>query len=555
MASEEPTLKSALATDPEKALESSLSEKSTSDIPQLIQRGDGTDYPTGQRLFFTMASVFLVFFLVALDRTIIGTAIPRITDDFHSLGDVGWYGSSYLLTQCAFQLPFGKIYTLYSPKWVFITAIGILEVGSAICGSAPNSTAFIFGRAISGVGSGGIFSGAMIIIVYTVPLHKRPLYQGFAGSIFGIASVVGPLLGGAFTDHVSWRWCFYINLPIAGVVLAILYFTLSMPHKTGGQTTLRQKFFRLDPLGTLFLMPSVVCLLLALQWGGSTYAWENARIITLLVLFVILFGAFIVVQIWRGEDATVPPRIATQRSIAAGMWWGMCIGSVLVVIVYYMPIWFQAVKNVNAVTSGIRLLPFILGIVVSSISAGITVKKLGYYTPFMIVSAVLMSIGTGLISTFTVDTGHAKWIGYQALLGLGMGMGMQQATLASQTVLSKQDVPIGASLMFFMQSLGGSLFLSVSQNVFSNRLIAGLHGKTLNVVNAGATELRHLVPSSELRSVLVAYNQALVDVFYVAVALACCSIFGALAMEWKSVRKDLDKGKESKQESKRESVP
>ena len=434
----------------------------------------------------------------------------------------------------------GRIYTFYNPKWVFLSAIGVFEVGSIICGAAPNSTSFIVGRAVAGTGSSGIFSGAIVIMMNLVPLHQRPLLQGPLGAVFGLASVIGPLLGGVFTTKVSWRWCFYINLPVGGVAIVILMFILHIPKAKRAGTPWRQQVLQLDPIGTVFFVSGIVCLLLALQWGGSAYAWDNGRIIALLVLFVLCISVFIGVQIWKKETATVPPRIFTQRSIAAGMWSQFCVGSAMMSMVYYTPIWFQAIKDVNAIKSGIETLPMILALVIAGVSSGILVNRIGYYAPFMIANGVVMSIGAGLITTWRPDTTHPKWIGYQVIFGFGIGLGMQQASLAAQAVLSRKDAPIGIALVMFCQQLGGAVFVSVGQSVFTNQLVKGLRNvagiSPAVVVNTGATDIRHVVDPSNLPAVLVAYNGALTKTFTVALAMACFSIIGALTIEWKNIK-------------------
>ena len=539
----------AVSLDQSSTASSTTNQGQYGELPknELSKASSELAYPATSKVLVIIGGLFLVLFLVALDRLIIGVAIPSITDQFDSLGDVGWYGSAYLLTSCAFMLLMGKIYTFVNPKWVYLASLVVFEVGSAVCGAAPNSTAFIIGRAVAGLGNAGLFQGAVVIIVYIVPLHKRPQYMGLLGSVFGIASAIGPLLGGAFTDGPGWRWCFYINLPCGAIVFVLLAYFLHIPPEmlTRDSTTWKEKANRMDPIGTFFFLPCIICLLLALQWGGVNYSWSNAHVLVLLVLAGVLFAGFIIVQRWKGDNATVPGRIFLNRSIVAGSWFSFCNDAAMQTLFYFIPIWFQAIKQVSAVKSGVMSLPLVLGLVITGISAGILTKKIGYYTPWMILSSTLTPIGAGLITTFTPHTGHSAWIGYQALFGMGCGLGMQQPSVAAQTVLPRKDVSIGAALMMFSRTLGGAVFISVGNNIFDTRFahnLVGIPGIDVeSIALTGATDLKNMVPASLLPQVLVAYNDALRATFYLITALTCCTILGSLATEWKSVKKGQQK--------------
>ncbi|EXJ73953.1 uncharacterized protein A1O5_02247 [Cladophialophora psammophila CBS 110553] len=515
------------------------------------------NYPTGIKLSLILLSIYLSVFLVALDRTIIATALPKITDKFQSFGDVGWYNAGFLFPATALQLLFGRLYTFYSPKWIFLTEVFVFEIGSAICGAAPSSVAFIWGRAVAGLGAAGLFNGAMILMMYASPLEKRPLYMGLLGAVFGVASVAGPLLGGVFTTKISWRWCFYINLPIGAVVLAFLFLVIENTPPALGDLPFKEKLDRIDIPGTLVFIPCIVCLLLALQWGGQKYDWSNGRIIALLVLFGVLLIIFIIIQFWRKESGTIPPRIAKQRTIATGGFYAFCLGSSFMIAVYYLSIWFQAIKGDSAIRSGYSTLPFILALVVASIISGAFVSRLGYYNPSILAGGVLTPIGAGLLTLFTTHTAHPMWIGAQVLYGFGVGLGLQQTNIAAQAVLDKKDAPTGVSLVFFCQGIGGTISVAIAQNVLDNKLISGLKGfsniSPHDIANTGATQLRQAFSPQQLPEVLRVYNHALVIVFYVALGYSCAAILGGLGMEWKTLKREkAKKDKESTAEIKEE---
>jgi MFS family permease len=437
----------------------------------------------------------------------------------------------------------------------------IFMLGSLIDAVASNSNVFILGRAVAGLGSAGMFSGAVVLTISVIPLQKRPMYQGLIAIVFVLSSIIGPIIGGAFTSSsLTWRWCFWINMPVTGLAMLVMFFLLpklppasrpstSPDEKSSGNepassdtkySSIKDKFMQLDPIGTALFLGCVICLLLALQWGGSTYPWSDGRIIALWVLTGVLLIAFCVSQVLNPDNGTVPIRILKYRGVTAAAWWAFCQMGCMIVISFYLPIWFQAIQGVDAFQSSIRTLPFILAFLVAAVVAGPLVSRIGYYTPFLIAGTVLSSIGAGLMSTLRVDTPQPVWIGYQFLFGFGVGMGQQQAGLAAQTILKERDVPTGVAIKFFGQMLGGAVFASVGQNVLSTELVkrlSGLPGLDASViVSLGATELRAYVGEELLPEVLLAYNDALDRVFLVGVIVSCLSLPGALLTEWRSIK-------------------
>lgn len=339
----------------------------------------------------------------------------------------------------------------------------LFEIGSLICGKstlyhllhirilsthknpllgvAPNSLALIIGRAITGVGGAGISSGAFTIIAFSAPPKQRPAYIGILGASYGIAAAVGPLIGGAFTSHATWRWCFYINLPIGGVsaVIISLFYT-PPPASSLSNQPLREKILQMDLPGAFLLIGAMVCYALALQWGGISRPWGSSTVIGTLVGFAALLGAYIFIQWWQKDRASMVGRLFERNVIVAMIYIDLLAGTFFL-LVYYLPIYFQVVSGVSAAESGIRNLPLILAQSVATVLSGVALSKFDRPLPFLLLGAGLTAIGSGLLYTLDIDSSAGVWVGYQILAGVGVGWCFQVPIVTAQATAAPSDLP------------------------------------------------------------------------------------------------------------------
>ncbi|KAM3067687.1 hypothetical protein ACMFMG_011428 [Clarireedia jacksonii] len=479
-------------------------------------------------------------------------ALPTITDEFNSLADIGWYGSAYLFTDCTSQLLFGKLYSMLSVKLIFLSALAVLELGSIICALAPNSIGFIFGRVIAGIGAGGILSGVLTIMSHSLPRAKLAPFNGILGAISGVSFLCGPLVGGAIIAKTTWRWIFWMN-PIMSVptFLATIFMVHLKPPK---KSHWRENVAKLDLPSFAIFLASIVCLLIALQWGGSTYAWKNARIIVLLILFGLLLGVFIFMQIRKKNTGLVPLRIVTRRSIFFGMMYSFCTSGAGFILQYWLPIWLQAVRNFSVIKAAVNLLPIIISAIVFNIISGVLVPVIGYYVPSMIFATISMSVGMGILTTLKYDSPIRLILGYQVPAGVGIGVALQQTVLAAQTILDIDDVSIGVSLMVLAQTLGGTIALSAANTIFTVSLTSSVSSSIpqldqSKVLNTGAIDLRNSVPSEYVNILLALYSKAVTHALYLSLALATFSVIGITGMEWVHVSPPEDAKKAVQTES------
>ena len=501
------------------------------------------EYPSGPKLWLIMLTVGAVLTLTSIDMNIVATVVPSITDYFHTVADVGWYSSAFRLCVCAFQFVFGKAYTLFSVKRIFLITNTISIVGSLLCGAATSSTMLVVGRAVAGLGAAGILSGCFIILVQSVPLRRRPMFVGVMSGVEGVATLAAPLLGGALTQSLGWRWCFYINAPMGVVTLLLTIFCFSDTRKPSDVAcmTFKQKISQLDLLSNLLMLPALTSLFLAFSWAGTKYSWNSGRVIGPLITFAVLFAAFVYNQFRRGSAAALPPRIIKRRTVIAGFIFIMCANSTGNVLEYYLPTYYQIVRGYSPAKSGYMMLPIIIGATIGSLVHGAGTSAFGYYAPFMLFASIIMPIAAGLITTFKINTSFVQLIMYTAFSGLAYGIGFSGPQNAVQTVLPAEDIPLGLSVMLFAQSFGPAVAVSIAQVLFTNQLSTNLSdlvsGLTqANIENNGLTEIVTSVPPFKVREVLVGVDKSLIQTWYLVVGLACATMVGSVLTEWRSVK-------------------
>lgn len=323
--------------------------------------------------------------------------------------------------------------------------LAVFELGSLLCAVAPSSMALIIGRAVAGLGAAGLFSGGLIITAHTIPLEKRAVYMAVIMAMFSLANILGPVVGGALTQHVSWRWCrsssffhgsleadhpqgFYINLPLGAVSLLILVLTFHPPPRASTKIPLKEKIDNLDLPGFVLFAPTVVMLLLALNWGGTVYPWKSAKIIGLICGAAGLAVIFVLWEWHQKDKACIPPSIFRNRTVCVSLAIGVMIFGGMQVVIYMTPIWFQVILGVSPTQSGINLFPTVGGNIIMSVVCGVLVSKIGYFNPFIFFGAGSITIAGGLYSTLHVGTTTAQWIGFGILTGAGFGAILQMVS-------------------------------------------------------------------------------------------------------------------------------
>ncbi|MGW2647540.1 MFS transporter [Streptomyces sp. NPDC001393] len=467
--------------------------------------------PGARRVRLVFFGLMLALLLAALDQMIVATALPKIVGELHGLDRMSWAITAYLLTSTIGLPLYGKLGDLVGRKGVFQFAIAVFVLGSALAGRAQTMDQLIAFRAIQGVGAGGLMIGVQAIIADIVPPRQRGRYMGLIGAAFGLASVAGPLLGGYFTDHLSWRWCFYVNVPFGLVTLAVVTVVLKLPKPAG-----RGRF---DVLGALLLAAASTCLVLLTSWGGTEYAWGSRQILGLGAGALAAVVLFLVAERFAAEPL-IPLRLFRDSVFDVSALVGLVIGVALFGAASYLPTFLQMVDGASATGSGLLMLPMMAGIVGASIIGGQLISHTGRYKIFPVLGGAVSAVGMWLLSRLEVDTPRLHYSIWMAVLGAGIGLVMPVLVLAVQNSVRPADLGTATSANNYFRQIGGSVGAAVFGTLFANRLTSSLHrelpphaGAALPDPESLTPQLVHALPPALRDAYIRAYADAMPRIF------------------------------------------